>query len=107
MSFSIPFLRRIKKRIIGDINPKNRAVKIVTIIFNDSVSRINANKVNTTMVKVGGTKRIEIIRASFSVNFIILINCTEYGSQDKTFLVLINQAYNSYIFSRMSDLIAL
>ena len=67
MSFSFPFLRRTKKRITGEIKPKTKAVRIVTIIFAVSYSKVKANIVNTIIVKDGGTKRIEINLANFLV----------------------------------------
>jgi hypothetical protein len=64
MSFSFPFLRSKKNRIIGEIKPNIKAVRMVTIILNISVSSAKANIVKTIIVNDGGTNRIEMSRAN-------------------------------------------
>ena len=62
-----PFFLNNKKRMIGATKPNSAATKIVTIIFNCSVSNLKANIRKTIKVNDGGTNSVEITRASLSL----------------------------------------
>lgn len=71
-STSLPRFLREKNNMIGAVNPNIKATEIVITCFNISDSSINAKSVKTIIVKEGGTKRIEIIRASLFISFDML-----------------------------------
>lgn len=63
-SISLPFILRMRKRIIGAINPNVKAISIVAILLKVSDSRLKAKIVKMIIVKAGGTKMVEIILAN-------------------------------------------
>lgn len=75
----LPFLRSMKKRIIGNENENANAVKTDNNILLGSVSYLKANKIKRINANEGGTNRVEIILAIKCLSYFSISQATYWG----------------------------